>query len=60
MMPMASHLFNRAAPIERPYLAPAPSQETPPLPALAAVFNHPIMFVTAVWLAAYVAIAFMA
>lgn len=58
---MASHLFNRAAPNERPYLAPAPSQETPLLPALAAVFNHPIMFVTAaVWLAAYVAIAFMA
>jgi hypothetical protein len=52
MMPMASHLFNRAAP-------PAP-QEIPLPPPLAAVFNHPIMFVTAVWLAAYVAIAFVA
>ena len=46
---MTSRLFNRAAP-----LAP---QETPLPPALAAVFNHPIMFVTVVWLVAYVAIA---
>jgi len=48
---MASHLFNRTAPTAQ--------QETLPL-ALAAVLAHPILFVTAVWLAAYVAIAFMA
>jgi hypothetical protein len=48
-MLMTSRLFNRAAP-----LAP---QETPLPPALAAIFNHPIMFVTGVWLVAYVAIA---
>ena len=57
---MASHLFNRAAPIETPSIAPAEPQETPLPPALSAILAHPIMFVTAVWLAAYVAIAFMA
>ncbi len=49
---MASHLFNRAAPVAE--------QETPVPPALRAVLAHPIMFVTAVWLAAYIAIALMA
>jgi hypothetical protein len=49
---MTSRLFNRAAP-----LAP---QETPLPPALAAIFNRPIMFVTGVWLVAYVAIALVA
>ena len=49
---MVSHLFNRAAPVA-PQVMPLP-------PVLIAFFNHPIMFVTAVWLAAYVAIAFMA
>ena len=49
---MASHLFNRTAATAR--------QETPLPLALAAVLAHPILFVTAVWLAAYVAIAFMA
>ena len=49
---MASHLFNRAA--------PTVPQEIPLSPPLAAAFNHPIMFVTLVWLTAYVAIAFMA
>jgi hypothetical protein len=60
MMPMASHLFNRAVPAARPSIAPATPQETPLPPALAVALHHPIMFVTAVWLAAYVAIAFMA
>ena len=49
---MASHLFNRTAPTAQ--------QETPLPLAPAAVLAHPILFVTAVWLAAYVAIAFMA
>jgi hypothetical protein len=46
---MASHLFNRAAALE-----------TRLSPALAVVLAHPLIFVTAVWLAAYVAIAFIA
>jgi hypothetical protein len=50
-MPLTSRLFNRGA-----ALAP---QDTPLPPALAAIFNHPIMFVTGVWLVAYVAIGFL-
>lgn len=49
---MASHLFNRPAPTLRLF----PRLAAP----LAAVLDHPIMFVTVVWLVAYVAIAFMA
>ena len=52
------HVFNRSAPMARP-LASA-EQETPMAVALRAVLAHPIAFVTAVWLAAYVAIAFLA
>ena len=57
---MASHLFNRAAPTAQPSIAPVAPHETYLPPALSVALAHPIIFVAAVWLAAYVAIALMA
>ena len=53
----ATHLFG-----QREKLAPSTYELVLPVACLAraaAAFNHPIMFVTAVWLLGYVAIAFM-
>jgi hypothetical protein len=60
MMPMDSQLLDQAASMARPSLAPTAPQGTPLPHPLAVARAHPIMFVTAVWLAAYVAIALMA
>jgi hypothetical protein len=56
---MTLHLFNKAIPMARLSPQPAPPQETPLPPALAAILDHPIMFVTTVWIVFYVAMALM-
>ncbi|MGA2636116.1 hypothetical protein [Methylocella sp.] len=48
---MASHLFDKAALVERRAVAPTP-------PAI--LLHHPILFVATVWVVFYVAIALMA
>jgi hypothetical protein len=55
---MASHLFNKAGWTPHKPLASAPRPQQNPLsPALAAILDHPTMFVTTVWIVFCVAVA---